>query len=86
MLGITSNDWKQYDTCGSFSEDLFKSNLPYKEINIYDYIEHLGGGSYLEVADDFNGMCGTNITKEEQPQKAYEIICNWLNKNSKWYL
>lgn len=34
-----------YDTGGSLYVDCNIAGLPFREINIYDYIEHLGGGS-----------------------------------------
>ncbi len=34
-----------YDTGGSFLKDCNEAGLPYKEVNIFDYIEHLGGAS-----------------------------------------
>lgn len=85
MLGLTSDDYRIYDTGGAFTEDLFKNRLPYKNIKLNNYIEHFGGGSYLFIADDINGMKSINVTKEEQPQKAYELIYSWLNKHSNLY-
>ena len=85
MLGLTSDDYRIYDTGGAFTEDLLKNGLPYKNIKISDYIEHFGGGSYLFVADDINGMKSINVTKDEQPQKAYELIYEWLNTHSNLY-
>ena len=37
-----------YDTGGSFYEDCIKARLPYREVEINDYIEHLVGGSYAK--------------------------------------
>ena len=85
MLGLTSDDYRIYDTGGAFTEDLFKNKLPFKDIKINDYIEHFGGGSYLFIADDINGMKSINVTKEEQPQVAFDLVYDWLNKNSKLY-
>ena len=42
--GVTVN----YDTGSSFSEDILTKKLIYKTIVCFDYIEHLGGGSYLD--------------------------------------
>lgn len=47
-----------YDTGASFLEDTLKAKLPYKEVDIYDYIIHLGGGSYREK--DWRGFLNDN--------------------------
>lgn len=35
-----------YDTGGSFYDDCIKADLPFKELDIFSYMEHLGGGSW----------------------------------------
>ncbi len=82
MLGITSNDYRKYDTCGSFTEDLFNSKLPYKEIKISDYIEHFGAGSYAYNTD--NGIV-RNENVKGNPNKVYDIIWNWLKEYKELY-
>ena len=86
MLGITTNDIHYYDTGGSFTEDFLNNKEQFKEIKINEYIEHFGGGSYIFVADDINGQHNVNFTKEEQPQKSFDLVYSWLSKNSKLYL
>ena len=86
ILGITSHDFKKYDTCGSFTEDLIINKLPYSLVNISDYVEHFGGGSYLYVADDIKGMHNVDCNKQDQPKVAYKVVCEWLKKNSDLYL
>lgn len=86
MLGITTNDIHFYDTGGAFTEDFLKNKEKFKEIKINEYIEHFGGGSYIFVADDINGQHHVNFTKEEQPQKSYELVYKWLKDNSHLYL
>ena len=40
-----------YDTGASFFESCKLANLSGKEVNIYDYIIHFGGGSYTKRRD-----------------------------------
>lgn len=82
MLGITSTDYRKYDTCGSFTEDLFKSDLPYKEINIKEYIEHFGAGSYAYNTD--SGFVRDIYTKNN-PLKTYDLIWDWLKEHGDLY-
>ena len=44
--GVRNN---YYDTGASFLEDVVKAGLPYNEIDVDDYIVHLGGGSYRDT-------------------------------------
>ena len=86
MLGITSDDLTLYDTGGAFTEDLIDKKLPYKQIKLEDYIEHFGGGSYIFDADDIKGTHNIICSKQEQPQKSFELVYKWLKLNNSLYL
>lgn len=86
MLGITSDDLTLYDTGGAFTEDLIDKKLPYKQIKLEDYIEHFGGGSYIFDADDIKGTHNIICSRQEQPQKSFELVYKWLKLNNSLYL
>ena len=86
MLGITSDDLTLYDTGGAFTEDLINKKLPYKQIKLEDYIEHFGGGSYIFDADDIKGTHNIICSRQEQPQKSFELVYKWLKLNNSLYL
>lgn len=86
MLGITSDDITLYDTGASFTEDLIDKKLPYKQIKLEDYIEHFGGGSYIFDADDIKGTHNIICSRQEQPQKSFELVYKWLKLNNSLYL
>lgn len=86
MLGISTNDLTHYDTGGAFTEDLIKTNTPYKEIVKEDYITHFGGGSYIFCHDDIKGTHNVICTKEQQRQVSFELVYKWLSENSNLYL
>lgn len=86
MLGITSDDLTLYDTGGAFTEDLIDKKLPYKQIKLEDYIEHFGGGSYIFDADDIKGTHNIICSRQEQPQKSFELVYKWLKLNYSLYL
>lgn len=86
MLGITSDDLTLYDTGGAFTEDLIDKKLPYKQIKLEDYIEHFGGGSYIFDADDIKGTHNIICSRQEQPQKSFELVYKWLKMNNTLYL
>lgn len=46
-LGPSKNPHDWYDTGASFLEDCKKISLPSKQIKIFEYIEHLGSGSWI---------------------------------------
>lgn len=86
MFGITSDDLTLYDTGGAFTEDLIDKKLPYKQIKLEDYIEHFGGGSYIFDADDIKGTHNIICSRQEQPQKSFELVYKWLKLNNSLYL
>lgn len=49
-----------YDTGASFFESCKLANLPGREINIYDYIIHFGGGSYSKRNGDWRDWLQEN--------------------------
>lgn len=86
MLGITSDDLTLYDTGASFTADLIDKKLPYKEIKLEEYIEHFGGGSYIFDADDIQNTHNIICSRQEQPQKSFELVYKWLKLNNSLYL
>lgn len=82
MLGFSTNDTNKYDTGAAFSEDLIRKNLNYKNIDTSEYVEHFGGGSYAY----FVGRDAVrDIDVKDKPEKAYEIIWEWLKANQQYY-
>jgi hypothetical protein len=45
---MSHNGAPYYDTGGSLYKDCNDACLPYREVDIFDYIEHFGGGSYAK--------------------------------------
>jgi len=86
MLGITSDDLTLYDTGAAFTADLINKNIPYKQIKLEDYIEHFGGGSYIFDADDIKSTHNIICSRQEQPQKSFELVYKWLKLNNSLYL
>jgi len=46
LFGASEKNNLNYDTGGSFCEDVKNAGLPYKEIDYTQYVNHLGGGSF----------------------------------------
>ena len=86
MLGITSDDITLYDTGAAFTADLIDKKIPYKQIKLEDYIEHFGGGSYIFDADDIKNTHNIICSRQEQPQKSFELVYKWLKLNNSLYL
>lgn len=86
MLGISSDDLTLYDTGAAFTADLIDKKIPYKQIKLEDYIEHFGGGSYIFDADDIKNTHNIICSRQEQPQKSFELVYKWLKLNNSLYL
>lgn len=84
MLGISTENYKEYDTGSSFTEDIIKNNYKYFDIKYTDYVEHFVGGSYIFNAADLPKW--HNIKKEDQPQYTYNLVYKWLSEHSSLYL
>ena len=46
LFGACAQNNLTYDTGASFLEDIRKKNIPYKEINYSEYVNHISGGSF----------------------------------------
>jgi hypothetical protein len=85
MFGLSTDILYHYETGGAFTETYLNRKEPFKEVDIYDYIEHFGGGSYVFSARDLKGQHNIECSPENQPQLSFELVYKWLKKNSNLY-
>jgi hypothetical protein len=63
---LSHNGAPYYDTGGSLLHDCKQAQLPIREIDIYDYIEHFGEGSFRRTAAEQDRWL-------EEHRKLYDI-------------
>jgi hypothetical protein len=81
MLGLSTDDYTKYDTGASFTEDIISKSLPYRIIDIEEYVEHFGGGSWVNFKDR---KYAREVDVLGKPRLSYELVWEWLKSNQKY--
>lgn len=81
MLGLSTDDYTKYDTGASFTEDIISKSLPYMIIDIEEYVEHFGGGSWVNFKDR---KYAREVDVLGKPRLSYELVWEWLKSNQKY--